>query len=227
MRRTSFATGSILVAALCLTAPGQTNPTAPTQSSEAPTMEFHGMPPRANPTDYQAQVHAGAVTIAAEFKGHSVPRPEGPLSTEDYVVVETAFYGPEGQKLKLSLDDFSLNINGKKSPLPSQSYVVVLRSLRDPEWVAPGELEAKKESKTSLNGSSQTENGPPPPVHVPIELQRAWAQDAKKAALPVGDRVLPQAGLIFFEYRGKVKGIHSLELIYSGPAGKTSLKLQP
>ena len=42
-----------------------------------------------------------------------------------------------------------------------------------------------------------------------------------------GDRPLPQAGLIFFQYRGKIQNIHSLELIYSGSAGKTTLKLQP
>jgi len=46
-----------------------------------------GIPPRAAPTDYQAQGKAGEITIAAEFAGHSVPTPEGPLSDEEYVVV--------------------------------------------------------------------------------------------------------------------------------------------
>ena len=68
---------------------------------------------------------------------------------------------------------------------------------------------------------------PPAPVHMPIELQRAMAQHVQKAALPEGDRALPQAGLIFFEYRGKTERIHSLELIYTGPAGKATLTLQP
>ena len=35
------------------------------------------------------------------------------------------------------------------------------------------------------------------------------------------------AGLLFFEYRGKTKKIRSIELIYSGPAGKAALDLQP
>jgi hypothetical protein len=53
------------------------------------------------------------------------------------------------------------------------------------------------------------------------------AQRVQKATLPEGDRALPLAGLIFFQYRGKTQGIHSIELIYAGPAGKASLTLQP
>jgi hypothetical protein len=53
------------------------------------------------------------------------------------------------------------------------------------------------------------------------------AQRTEKAALPLGDRALPQAGLIFFRYRGKTENIKSLELIYNGPAGTATLTLQP
>jgi hypothetical protein len=53
------------------------------------------------------------------------------------------------------------------------------------------------------------------------------AQRVQKATLPKGDRALPLAGLIFFQYRGAAKGIHSVELIYDGPAGKATLALQP
>jgi hypothetical protein len=58
-------------------------------------------------------------------------------------------------------------------------------------------------------------------------LQRAWAQRVQKAALPEGDRSLPQAGLIFFQYRGKTQSIRSMELIYTGPDGTATLTLQP
>ena len=37
----------------------------------------------------------------------------------------------------------------------------------------------------------------------------------------------PQAGLLFFRYTGKASGIHSIELMYSGPSGKASLDLRP
>jgi hypothetical protein len=64
-------------------------------------------------------------------------------------------------------------------------------------------------------------------VKVPIEVQRAMAKSVQKAVLPEGDRALPQAGLIFFQYRGKTKDIHSIELLYAGTAGKATLALQP
>ena len=52
-------------------------------------------------------------------------------------------------------------------------------------------------------------------------------QHVQNAALPEGDRALPVAGLIFFKYGGLPKGIHSVELLYSGPAGKATVTLQP
>lgn len=184
------------------------------------------MPPRATPGDYPSQAKAGSITIAAEFAGHSIPKPEGPLSTDDYVVVEAGLFASSGEHIPLSISDFSLRINGKKAPLSSQPFEYVLHSVKDPEWIPPDQ--PKEKSKGGLStGGGQADSGPPPPVHVPIELQRAMAQYVQKASLPQGDRPLPQAGLLFFEYRGKAKNIHSLELIYSGPAGKTTLPLQP
>jgi hypothetical protein len=213
-----------LITALCLCAQTQDTPPKETQINQA-----KGMPPRATPAEYQAQVQAGTVTIAAEFKGHSVPTMQGPLSTEDYVVVETALFGPPEARLKLSAEDFSLRINGKKAPLPSQPYGLVVGSVKDPEWEPPVPVE--KKSKTGMStggkGGQDDSNSPPAPVKIPIEVQRAMAQRVQKASLPEGDRALPQAGLLFFQYRGKAQGIHSIELIYTGPAGKATLPLQP
>jgi hypothetical protein len=211
----------LLIAAISLCVQGQNIP-----SKDAP-IDAKGIPPRAAPADYQAQAQAGTVTIAAEFTGHSIPTPQGPLSTEDYVVVETALFGSPGARVKLAFADFSLRINGKKTSLPSQPYGLVVGSVKDPEWEPP--VKAAQKSKTSVGGGGQGEQGeanaPPPPI--PIEVRRAMAQRVQKASLAEGDRVLPQAGLIFFQYRGKTQGIHSIELIYAGPAGKATLNLQP
>jgi len=214
---------ALLAAALCL---GLQEPA--TQNKEARPVEAQGLPPRVAPTDYQVQGKAGAVTIGAEFVGHNVPTEQGPLTTEDFVVVEVGLYGPSGARIQISQDDFSLRINGKKmkTPLSSEPYGLVLSSLKDPEWVPPET--AEKKSKTSIGGGGQSDAGSPPPVvHVPIELQRAMAQHTQKASLALGDRPLPQAGLIFFRYRGKEKSISALELIYSGSAGQATLNLQP
>jgi hypothetical protein len=194
------------------------------QGQNPPTNEIKGIPPRATPGDYQAQAAAGTVTVGAEFVGHAVPTSQGPLSTEDYVVVEIGLFGPPDARLRLSHDDFSLRINGKKALLPSLPYGMVVSSLKDPEWIPP-ETE-KSKSKTSFGGGGN-ESSTPAPVHVPIELQRAMAQRVQKASLLEGERPLPQAGLIFFQFRGKTEKLNSIELIYSGEAGKATLALHP
>ena len=208
--------------ALCLiafwTASAQTTSTAPVHPNE-----MKGMPSRSSPGDYPAHVQVGNMTLAAEFAGHSVPRPEDPLSTDDYVVVEAAVFGPPEARLVLSPEDFSLRINDKK-PQSSAPFVLVAHSLRDPEWIPPEQKKSKP--KTSFGGGGGEDTSTLPPK-IPIEMQRSMAQYIQQAALPEGERALPVAGLLFFQYRGKRQGIHSLELIYSGPGGKATLPLEP
>jgi hypothetical protein len=211
----------VLIAATCLCLQGQS-----TQSNDA-QIEAKGLPPRASPADYQAQAQAGAVTVAAEFKGHSVPTLQGTLSTEDYVVIETGVFGSPGVRIKLSFDDFSLRINGKKTPSPAQPYGLVVASVKDPEWEPPETAESKSKTSVGVKRDRGEGNEAPAPVKIPIGVQRAMAQRVQKASLPEGDRALPQAGLIFFQYRGKTQSIQSIELIYAGPAGKATLILQP
>lgn len=203
-----------LITAFCLCASGQT----------PPVEKVLGIPPRLAPTDYQAHAQSGAVTIAAEFVGHSVPMPQETLLTEDYVVVETALFGPADTRLKLSLDDFSLRINKKKTALANQPFGMVFQSLKNPELEPPT---SAAKSKTNVGSGGQSESAPAPVFHLPPEVKHAMQQHVQKAALPEGDRILPLAGLIFFQYRGKTQNIQSLELIYNGPAGKVTLALQP
>jgi hypothetical protein len=207
------------ITALCLCAQGQDAP-----GKEAPVNESKGMPPRISPAEYPMHAQAGKVTIAAEFTGHGVGTPQGSLTTEDYVVVEVAFFGPAEARAKLAIGDFSLRVNGKKT-LPGQPYGMVLSSLKDPEWEPPVKVEKKSSMSTDAGGGR---GGDPPPVpKMTFPERRAMEQKVQKANLPEGDRALPVAGLIFFQYSGKTKGIKSLELIYDGPAGKATLTLQP
>lgn len=170
-------------------------------------------------------MQVGAFTVAAEFKGHSVPTLDGTYSSEDYVAIEAAVFGPSGARIKLSPEDFTLRVNGKKNVLPSQPCELVFHSLEDPEWV-PDEPQDSK-SKTSFGGGGGQDDSKPPPPKMPQELRRAMEQRVQKVVLPMGDRPLPQAGLIFFEHRGKIDHIHSLELTYSGPAGKVTFAVHP
>jgi hypothetical protein len=220
---TGLVTG-VLFSAVYLSAQDQSD-----QEQTAKELPGKGLPPRAAASEYQAQEKAGAVTIGAEFAGHSVPTPDHTYLAEDYVVVEAGLFGPPGTHTRLTRDDFSLRVNGKKTVLASEPYELVFHSLKDPEWQPPEAPEAK-ESKGGLTtggGGGGGDKLPPIPPKMPFPLRRAMEQHVQRAAMLEGDRPLPQAGLLFFLYRGKVESIKSLELTYSGDAGKATLTLQP
>jgi hypothetical protein len=227
MRLSAALKSAISIAALCLSAQGQTAPAA-APAKAAPVNDSKGMPPRVTPAEYQAHAQAGTVTIAAEFTGHSVATPQGTLTNEEYLVVEVGFFGPPEARANLSIGDFSLRIGGKKSLLPGQPYGVVLSSLKDPEWEPPVKVEKKSSMSTGGDSGGQGQGNDPPPVpKMTFPERRAMEQKVQKATLPEGDRALPVAGLIFFQYGGRTKGIKSVELVYNGPAGKATLALQP
>jgi hypothetical protein len=183
-----------------------------------------GIPPRSGPGDYQAHIEAGGLTLAGDFTEHSVATPDGTYETDDYVVVEIGLFGPPQARKTISYQDFSLRINGKKT-LSAQPYEVVLASLKDPLW-APPKTESK--SKTSIGGGGGgDESSTPAPVHMPFDLHRAMELRVEKAALPQGERVLPEDGLLFFEYHGKAKSIRSVELTYAGMPGNAVLRFEP
>ena len=61
----------------------------------------------------------GPITIAAEFSAHSVPVPQGVLSTEDYIVVEVGFFGNRPMRMPLSLPEtFRFASTSVRPPYP-------------------------------------------------------------------------------------------------------------
>jgi hypothetical protein len=215
--RTGAASIAVLTVALCHAQDAT--------SKDAPVREAQSIPARATPGDYQAHAVVGNYTIAAEFTQHAVPTPAATFTTEDYVAVEVAFFGPADSRLMLSFSDFSLRLNGKK-PLAATAYTLVFKSLKDPDWDPPEAAEAKQ-SKTSIGGGGKNQDGGPPPVpHMPLGMERTMNLRVQKAALPDGEHSLPAAGLVFFSHHGKTESLHSIELIYNGPAGKATLALQ-
>lgn len=202
------------------------------QQPEDSMARVEGMPPRATPNDYASQGKTGDVIIGAEFAGHTVPTPDGPLNTEEFVVVEAGFFGAAGARLKLAEADFSLRFNGNKKAQPSEPFGLVLSTVKDPEWVPPETLKPKTSiaglsASSNGGGGGSQDNGPPTPPKPPFDVQRKLQLRVKKISMPEGDRPLPQAGLLYFRYRGKEKGIHSLDLIYSGAAGSVTIPLHP
>ena len=186
------------------------------------------MPPRAAATDYAAHGQAGTISIGADFTGHSVGTQDGLLTPADFVVVEVGVFGPPAAKLMLSIDDFSLRVNSGKKAISREPYELVTKSLKDPDYEEP---ETNKTSKTIVNSGGSKDgadpNAPPPAlIPIPFEVRHGWELRVKRDSLPIGERTVPQAGLLFFPYSGGTKGIRSIELMYDGPAGKATLALE-
>jgi len=224
MRPTIHGTG-VLLGGLLLAAFSAFSQETPSKETESAVAQGTGA--RSAPTEYQGRAQAGTVTIAADYIGHFVPTVEKNLTTEDYVTVEAGIFGPPGARLTLSPGNFSLRINGKKTPIPAEAATVVGRTVSDPDWVPPGSENDKKEKQAAIHSGTKQDEAPLSKPHPPPQLVHAMALQVQRAAMPEGDRALPQGGLLYFEYHGKDKGVHSAELIYSGPAGQATLELQP
>ena len=75
-------------------------------------------------------------------------------------------------------------------------------------------------------------NAQPPVSPLPSKQSRRKTQRSitrvQNAMLPQGENFpAPRSGLLYFNFRGKVKNIRSLDLFYDGPMGKSTLKLLP
>jgi hypothetical protein len=196
--------------------------------------------PKTSAADYPVHVQLDTVTLAAEYLVRSLPTPEGTLVTSDYLVVEAAFFGPSMSRLRMSPDDFTLRINGRGSPLVTQSAGMVAQSIK-----YPGEHPALTAAGSVGIGDGTVTVGPrPPPSQFPgdgkdrpppgqpVTIVQKEQQDTiegrvQSASLPEGEKALPRSGLIYFPFRGKTKNIRSLELLYEGTMGKATLKLLP
>ncbi len=168
------------------------------------SLAAQGISPKPNAADYPAHVQMDTVTLGARFLVHSLPNPEAPLAANDYLVVEVAFYGPPLSRLLMSPDHFTLRINGRGTPLLAQLPGMVASSIKSPSSSDRQRITA-------------------------VEVQREESIERRVLAvsLPEGEKTMPRAGLIYFPYRGKANKIHSVQLLYDGPMGKYTLRLQP
>jgi hypothetical protein len=181
-----------------------------------------GTRPGSNASAYEVQGALGDLTIGAEYLVHSVPGSSGYLIAENYLVVEAAFFGPRLRTIKLSQSDFELRVADKKtgalrtigaqSPAFAPSFTAPQRAPGDPGQRAPL---------------------PRPPTRVPTSVNNSGidrdttlpaGRQIEQASLPVGEQELPVSGVLFFPFKGKTTSIKSLELIYTSPTGKLTLK---
>jgi hypothetical protein len=185
--------------------------------------------PQKAAADYPVHVQLGTITLAAEYMAHSLPTPAGVMITNEYLVVEAAFFGPSMSRLNMSPSHFSLRINGRGTPLVTELPGIISASIKFPGG-RPDFPDRANDDNVSIG--PRPPPGQRPADSQPITIAEKVREDTidnriRDVSLAEGQRSLPSAGMIYFPYRGKIKNIHSLELFYEGPTGKATLKLLP
>lgn len=208
-----------------------------------------GTTPKPQPGDYPAHAQPGQVALGAEYLVHSFFLRGQTFVTPDYLVVEVAVYPPKGEALAVSSGEFTLRLNGKKQVLFAQSPGFVAASLKYPDWERRGALEVSGgvgDTGVILGRPERVERFPGDPrprqTRLPAPPKAPAPQDPSgldqqppvraeealvEAALPEGKAAGPVSGYLYFAYKGKIKSIRTLELLYDGPAGHAILRLVP
>lgn len=208
-----------------------------------------GVEPKAGPEAYHAHVKLPTLSIGAEYLVHSFSGQGRMYVTPDYLVIEAGVFPEKRSEFQVNTGNFSLRVNGKKTVLLPQTPGMVAASLKYRDWqdrsniaLGAGVGDAgvmvggpplpserfpgdRREGRTRLpapprapdpdspTGQSQPETAPAHEVVV-------------ETALPEGAFHTPVAGYLYFAYKGKIKSIRSVELLYNGPAGAASLRLR-
>jgi hypothetical protein len=201
--------------------------------------------PSRKPSDYPVRGQLGTFIVAAENLGPSVPSPSGSIFAQNHIAIEVAIFAQGAQKrIELAHANFALRINGKKTVLRPDTPGAVAASIKYPDWEQRGRVVGtagigdagvilgRPPAVGRFPGDQRPRDrqgrvpNPVPKVDNPVERS---AEDTPveeivmRAALPEGEIVAPYAGCLFFPFKGKMKSIKKLELIYEGPAGELSL----
>lgn len=194
-------------------------------------------PPKEKAADYPVHVTLPNRELAAEYLVHSVPGPHGVLFAKDYLIVEVAAYPTNLIGSAWQTSEFSLRINKKGEPETPQAPGMVAGSIKYPDWQQrPGALARVDAGNGSVVFGQPRPvgrfpgdpNDPPPPIsrmpepeypdgNAPPEL--TVDEICQQLALYDGPFRKPVNGFLYFPFSGKLKSIHSLELLYQGVDG--------
>ncbi|MGE5488643.1 MAG: hypothetical protein ACM3ZB_12585 [bacterium] len=200
----------------------------------------HGTETRRNASDYPANAEAGGVSLGAEYLARSAGTGRGMIVIPEHIVVDAALYPAAGSTLEVSAGHFRLRVNGKQIllPQPAASAAAVLKY---PDWSMQPGLEVAAGSGDRgviLRRRRPVERFPgdrrPGETRVPGTVSVDRAEDGEMppeemvthAALPEGPTRGPVSGFLYFYYKGKLKKIKALELLYDTGERQAALKLR-
>jgi hypothetical protein len=193
-------------------------------------------------TDYPIHAIAGTVAIGADYLIHSIPAGDQTLLAKDFLVIEVAVFPAVAQPVTIDGSTFTLRLNGAKLPLASIPPGFVAASLKYPDW------EQHPTSQVSGGvGNTGVTIGPPTVARFPGDpnathpLPRGPSHEERngvertepestddviaRTALLEGEIDHPVSGFLYFPYKGKIKSLKSIELIYKSKDESVILKL--
>ncbi len=201
-----------------------------------------GLTPRPLPEDFPVHQNTVRLAIGAEFMVHSFGRDSERYVNEDYLTVEVGVYPANRNPILISAGQFTLRVNAKKEVLNSATPSLVASSLKYNDWEQRVQLDGQdgqgsigrpSQSAPRFPGDNRPNQGrlpaPPqvspdpalaPPTHIAPSVL------VKEVAIEEGEHKFPAGGYLYFPYRGKIKSIRSLDLIYNNGAESITLRLR-
>jgi len=198
--------------------------------------------PRASASEYAAHTQLQIASIGAENLGHNMSTAKGAISVEDYLVIEVAVYS-KTVPVTLNAGNFTLRLNGKRDLLMAQAPAMVVASLKYDDWeTRPALVAVAGVGDGAITIGRPAHSGrfpgdPTTPQSNPIPRAPTEASSVTKAqpespddlvnrhALPEGEVRPPLSGYLFFPFKGKMKSLKKVELLYEGPLGAATLLL--
>ena len=193
--------------------------------------------------DYPFHATAGKIAIGADYLVHSIPAGDQTFVAKDYLVVEVAVFPAFADPVTVDGSTFTLRLNGAKYPLSPVAPGMVVASLKYPDWERHPSAEA---SAGIGNGSvifgrspsvgrfpdDPTQSRPlprPPGIDEQNGVEHSEPESVEevitRTALVEGPTDRPVSGFLYFPYKGKIKSLKSVELIFQIKNTSVSLKL--
>ncbi len=198
-----------------------------------------GTEPRAGAAAYSVRATAAHGELGADFTGRAVDVGKDSFLTGDYLVFEVALFAEKGPPIPISAGDFRLRLNSATREWTPVTAATVAASIRNPGYAEPprgvvaggglgsGSIIVGKprtaerfpgDPQARVPGRTRTDNLDP--VESAAQAATRLALDSTKAD------AAGASGLIYFHWRGKMKDLKRVELIYEGAAGYAVLKLR-
>jgi hypothetical protein len=198
-----------------------------------------GTQPKPSAAEYATSGKGAYVSLGAELLGRAVDSGTASFFTASYIVVEAAVFPRDNPGLPVSPSQFRLRINGATRELSTAAAGAVAADIRNPEYSgdhAPGLDGAVSAGGVVVATRRQAERFPGDPTvrrpggqttssDQPTSADRG-SQAAVELALEAGPGGTARSGLLYFHWKGKLKDLKKIELVYDGPGGLTVLRLR-